>query len=226
MRHINLLAACGRLALGLALAPLAAVPATAADFTGAYAGVLFGHESGIAELGLYEVPVRGGFAGLELGATYQMQNGWVLGLALDVERSYTTGKVMDGNYMGYDGNGELSAHLLGKVGYAIDSVLPYLTGGLAYARTNASMFCLAGATYGDCMYTGPFVASAEDERIGYSVGAGVEMALNDHISFKAEYLYSDYGTEPITLVLPGPTPATSDVAISSSALRTGLMLRF
>lgn len=226
MRHINSLAACGRLALGLALAPLAVVPATAADFTGAYAGVLLGYESGAAELGPYEVPVSGGVAGLELGATYQMQNGWVLGLALDVERSYTTGRVMDGNYMGYDGNGEMSAHLLGKVGYAMDSVLPYLTGGLAYTRTSASMFCLEDAPFGDCNYTGAFVASAEDERIGYAVGAGLEVALTDHISVKGEYLYSDYGTGPITLVLPGPTPMTRDVTIASSAIRSGLMLRF
>lgn len=216
------------------LANLAAVPAIAGDLAGLSVGVLFGHQSGTASQpalppsnGDIDLPVAGNIVGVEAGYTHQFDSGLVLGLSADIARTATSGQHWDGLYMYVRGEGDIEAHLLARIGYAIDNLLPYVTGGLGYARTTAALGCVDGASkFSMCDVTGPFHSSADDARFGYSIGAGVEIALTDQLSLKAEYLYADYGTGPITLDVPGFDPVTSDVTISSSTIRTGISLRF
>lgn len=207
--------------------PGAASTALGNDFTGLHVGLVVGHTAGEATIGTFEVPVSGPITGVAIGGDYQFGNGIVLGLSAGVDSDSTTGDILNGNWMVYEGNGDLSARVMARAGYALDSIMPYVTAGLAYTQTSATVSCPAGAKSGECVFLGEFSASADDARFGYAVGAGVELALTEHISLKTEYLYSDYGTAPISLEFPAPAgEQIADVAISSSTVRAGISLRF
>jgi outer membrane immunogenic protein len=69
-----------------------------------------------------------------------------------------------------------------KFGYAFGRLLPYVTGGLAYGQIRASgNDSLAGFV---------FPTTASSWQAGWTVGAGLEYAVWQNISVKAEYLYS------------------------------------
>ena len=66
-----------------------------------------------------------------------------------------------------------SARVRGRAGYAMNNVLVYVTGGLAYG--------------GGTVDFGP--ASESQTHLGWTIGAGVEVGLTPNWSAKAEYLY-------------------------------------
>jgi outer membrane immunogenic protein len=79
--------------------------------------------------------------------------------------------------------------LRGRLGFTETNVLPYMTGGLALtdfrmADTYTDNFGAPGA-FGS--------ASNSDQRTGWTIGAGLEWAVNDRWYVKAEYLLVDLG---------------------------------
>lgn len=74
-----------------------------------------------------------------------------------------------------------------RVGWVMNNWLVYATGGLAVADEKFSQTLTLLA---------PFVStnSFTTTRVGWTVGGGVEYALNRNWSVKGEYLYVDLGT--------------------------------
>jgi outer membrane immunogenic protein len=66
----------------------------------------------------------------------------------------------------------------GRIGYAFDRVMPFVTGGAAFGNVKTSV-----ASVGD----------TEDTKLGWTVGGGVEAAIAGPWTAKAEYLYVDLG---------------------------------
>jgi outer membrane immunogenic protein len=79
----------------------------------------------------------------------------------------------EGNYWG---------SVRGRLGYAIDRTLLYVTGGLAGADIKHSVLN-AGAT-----------TKNSGVEYGWTVGAGLEHAFTQNWSARVEYRYSDFGT--------------------------------
>jgi outer membrane immunogenic protein len=82
----------------------------------------------------------------------------------------------------------------GRIGYAWDRVMLYATGGLAYggvklAGTNTVSGTVAGVPFMAVTAIGHSQVNA-----GWTVGAGIEGALGDRWTWKAEYLYLDLGS--------------------------------
>jgi outer membrane immunogenic protein len=76
----------------------------------------------------------------------------------------------------------------GRLGYAINNVLLYATGGAAFADFERS-------------YSAPGAAAKfSDTRAGWTVGGGLEYAFTNNWTARVEYRYSDFGKE--TDVLP------------------------
>jgi outer membrane immunogenic protein len=96
----------------------------------------------------------------------------------------------------------------GRLGYAADRFMPYVTGGAAFGKVKATV---------------PGIGSASDTRIGWTLGAGVEYALTDRWSWKAEYLYVDLGKFDCGVSCGA---VNTDVSFKSHVLRSGLNLRF
>ena len=153
-----------------------------------------------------EFPTSGGLFGGTVGYNYQVGNA-VLGLEGDLGWARITGSsgsVLNGvNYSTYL---QWLSSVRGRVGYAFDRLLPYVTGGLAVGdvrNTIATPFTtLNGSTTGT----------------GWTVGAGLEYGITPNLSVKAEYLFADI---PNTTPVPG-----SQVDVKTNIVRGGLNWRF
>ena len=91
----------------------------------------------------------------------------------------------------------------GRVGYAMNNVLIFATGGLAYGTVRAQI--------------GGFTESRTST--GWTIGAGAEVGLTQHWSVKAEYLYVDLSDNRFAITgLPH--------AYAGSVFRLGVNYRF
>jgi outer membrane immunogenic protein len=110
------------------------------------------------------------------------------------------------------------ATLRGRIGYAMDRALFYVTGGLAFADIKATEpFDAVGAVLGP-------LPDVSKNRLGWTIGGGVEWRLPDpHWSVKAEYLYVDFGNK--TYVFE-PNDIDRAVKLHENIVRVGLNYKF
>lgn len=81
----------------------------------------------------------------------------------------------------------------GKIGVAYDRVAVYGTGGLAYGKVKDGVN--GSDTFTSASGTGYSVsADGDKDKLGYSVGAGVDVLATENVSFGLEYLYTDLGS--------------------------------
>lgn len=96
----------------------------------------------------------------------------------------------------------------GRLGYAADRFLPYITGGAAIGNINAGATGLAGGSA---------------TNVGWTAGAGIEYAITRNWSAKAEYLYVDLGKFNCGA---GCGAATDNVSFNTNLIRGGFNYRF
>jgi outer membrane immunogenic protein len=105
-----------------------------------------------------------------------------------------------------------------RLGYALDRMLIYATGGVAYGNVLATT-----------RNAGSFGIDGEQHwRVGYTVGAGIEAIVAPNWSVKLEYLYTDFGNHVGYTALPPPPPPLQpeDVYFNSNIVRAGLDYHF
>jgi outer membrane immunogenic protein len=193
-----------------AKAPAYVTP-VAYNWTGLYIGIngggIWGHSSFTAAPPTGDFTVSGGLIGGTLGYNWQM-NQVVFGLETDLDWSGARGSAACGTATCQTRNTWLGT-ARGRVGYAMDRFLPYLTGGLAFGDIRASSSGLAGAT---------------STRSGWTVGGGLEFAVANNWTAKAEYLYVDLGKFDCGTACGGVPP--DNVKLNANVLRAGLNYRF
>jgi outer membrane immunogenic protein len=188
-------------------APVAA-PAEVFNWTGFYVGVHggygWGHTQDTHNPNAFGQTLTGGFGGAQIGYNWQLQNNVVLGLEADVAAG-NIGKEWGGanEFDPYYGEDKIDwfGTVRGRVGYSVDRFMPYLTGGLAWANVDHKLGCdrnRVAVTIGGC--TNAFETSKSDTVWGWTAGAGVEYAITNNVTLKAEYLYTDLGKNDVTLV--------------------------
>lgn len=96
----------------------------------------------------------------------------------------------------------------GRIGYAFDRFLPYVTGGLAVGDIKAD----AGTA-----------GSTSQTNAGWTVGAGLEVAITGPLTAKIEYLYTDLGKGSCDASVCG---VSTDVDFHTNIVRAGLNYRF
>lgn len=227
----------------MAAASLLATPAFAADFgvapapasyatsaqnwTGFYAGIFGGVATGDFDYSLvpaggpsvldFNINGGGGFGGVAVGVDYQIDQ-FVVGAVADIAIANHAASV-GFNVPGL-GDGELNSTLeyLGTVrargGVAFDNLLAYAHGGVAFGGTKQEL-TVAGAAV-------PGFDPENPNRVGYTIGAGVEYKITDTISFQTEYAYTNFGEEDV-YVIPGGS-VTESLAFHS--VKAGLNFRF
>ncbi len=199
-------------ATGAQAADVARVAPSRFDWSGFYAGAnggygwgrthwsdpVFGFSSG-------DFDISGGLLGGQLG--YNWQSGrLVLGLESDADWANLSGATagLGGACLGYAGGQCLTRQdwlgtTRGRIGYAFGRWLPYVTGGLAYGGVGIEQ---PGG-------------SSTQTRTGWTVGGGLEYALNRNWSAKVEYLHLDLGTASFfSAASQAPTlkaPVTDDI---------------
>jgi outer membrane immunogenic protein len=183
--------------------PAKAVPYVAPvyNWTGLYLGIngggAFGGRSG------YGGNATGGLIGGTLGYNWQVGQG-VFGLETDLDWASIKGSGTDVFGNSVDTKNNYLGTVRGRLGYAWDSVMLYVTGGLAYGNLKST------SALGDSSTT----------RAGWTLGGGLEFAVAGPWTAKVEYLYVDLGDAPTA---PG---VLNGGRFSTNIVRAGLNYRF
>lgn len=181
--------------------PATPYPATPAAYiaqntwTGPYIGANIGYQFGSTSF-LNLEPT--GFAG-GVQAGYNWQFGQiVVGGEADFQFSGA-----EDTFAAYKFSNPWFGTVRGRVGYAMNNILFYATGGLAYGK-------------GQLDYLG----FSEDHVLGgWAIGAGLEVGITRNLSARAEYLFVDLSPENYVF-------SNMNAGIESNIVRFGLNYRF
>ena len=183
----------------------------------------------------------GGLVGGQVGYNAQIAPSWVVGVETDLDwadvRGSGTVTPPSTFYAPFTTSASKSLDWLGTArvrgGFLpAPNVLVYATGGLAYGGVKESYSTVAtGLTYATCPANFTCsIGSDSSTRLGWALGAGVEMALDAHWSVKAEYLFADLGKQSATALTTAtglPTAAfTASSNFEDSIARVGLNYKF
>jgi outer membrane immunogenic protein len=182
------------------------------NWSGLYAGINGGYGWGNSSFGgppaTGDFDLSGGLLGGTLGYNWQT-NQIVFGVETDLDWSNIKGSTACGGNTCEVRNNWLGT-ARGRIGYAMDRFMPYITGGLAFGEVKASAAGFPGAS---------------DTRTGWTLGGGVEFALSAPWTAKLEYLYVDLGD--FNCGTSCGAPAGPDrVEFRSHIVRAGLNYRF
>jgi len=207
-----LVAASGAHAADLSLAPLYKAPPSevtqAYNWTGFYLGVNGGGGWGDSHWqGIGRADLSGGEVGGTAGYNWELGHA-VLGLEGDVDWSHLSGTTTCPGGSCTTTNDWLST-VRGRVGYAFDRFLPYITGGLAT---------------GDIHAAAPGFPGSSSTNAGWTVGGGVEVALPGNWSAKAEYLHVDLGATNCGVNCGGAP--NENVSLHDDIFRAGVNYHF
>ncbi len=146
--------------------------------------------------------VSGGLVGGTVGYNYQVSH-VVFGVEGDVDWSG-----IQGSTGGTSTSNSWLSTVRGRIGYAADRFMPYITGGGAFGTINASA---------------PGLAGGSATNAGWTLGAGLEFAIAGNWTAKAEYLYVDLGRFNCGVGCGAPT---DNVSFNTNLIRGGVNYRF
>jgi outer membrane immunogenic protein len=182
------------------------VPPPAYNWTGFYLGINGGGGWGRSD---FSVPfasgsfdTSGGLVGGTIGYNWQVGQ-VVFGLEGDIDWSNIRGSAVCGGVTVCEIRTDWLATARGRLGYAFDRFMPYVTGGLAVGDIKTSF-----AGFGD----------THDTKAGWTVGGGIEAAISGPLTAKIEYLYVDLGRSNSVF--------GSDAKFNANIVRAGLNYRF
>jgi outer membrane immunogenic protein len=105
----------------------------------------------------------------------------------------------------------------GRLGYAVNNLLFYGTGGYAVAGVTAGVKDSATAVLYD---------SSSSTRNGWTAGGGLEWGFLPNWSAKFEWLYMKFESKPLITVNLGPGFNRSSVPLDDNVVRAGINYRF
>ncbi|MCA3565354.1 MAG: porin family protein [Methylocystis sp.] len=174
---------------------------------------------------------RDGFlGGAQIGYNYQFAGtGVVLGVETDIQFADARSSTNVANpLVGSSLNAKAQTNYFGTVrarlGYAVmPQMLLYITGGLAYGEANTTFTgqVATGQTY---------QFSTSTVRTGWTIGGGIEYALNNNWTVRGEYLFYDLGNNNgTTSCVAGIATCTTfalDKANSGNVIRAAVNYKF
>jgi len=210
-------------------------------WTGFYIGAQAGYAWGENETSLFfdgaAVDIGGlgdfdndGFIG-GVHAGYNVQFGsFVVGVEADLEAAGIDGDltVTDAAFPGYaagvSSDINFQGSLRARAGVAFDRALIYVTGGLAFANIEHTYSATlpAGNVFG--VPAGTYSESFDDTEWGWTLGAGVEYAITNNLTARAEYRYTKFdGIEASTDLIPG---GSAEQDLDFHTVRVGVSYKF
>ncbi|MCZ2328090.1 outer membrane protein [Bartonella sp. F02] len=80
-----------------------------------------------------------------------------------------------------------------RLGFAVDRMMPYIAGGIAYAQFQDVVPITLREKAKNTVIVSGNVLDETKTMVGYTFGAGVDFAMTDSVILRAEYRYSDFG---------------------------------
>lgn len=154
----------------------------------------------------------GGLYGITAGYNYQ-SGALVAGVEADLNFGSVNGNAYPFGGVHSSGNITGQGSLRGRFGYAFDRALVYITGGYTGASMTGNVVDLG---------TPNIYANQSNYLNGFVIGGGLEYAVTNNISLKAEYLFNDYGSTPFF----STTRDSITSGISFSTIRAGVNYHF
>jgi outer membrane immunogenic protein len=169
--------------------------------------------------------LAGAIAGGQVGFNWQ-QGPYVFGLEADLQWSGMRGGLdapcppglCAGLAASFNQRMPWFGTIRGRIGYAQTGWLLYATGGYAYARLETHAFASAGGLSADI--------HNNENRSGWTVGGGIEVAFTQNWSGKVEYLYMNFGSRDQAFALTGLPVVTDSLHLYSNIVRAGVNYRF
>lgn len=206
-------------------------PPVGFTWTGGYVGVQAGYVWGEGDVSATLVspnvffpdyssdPKPDGFlGGFYAGYNQQLSNNVVLGAEADVFWSNADGEdIVD--VVGFpvipndrwEQEIRWGGAVRARLGYAMDRLMPYLAAGVAFARVDNT------ERFDDAV-----LQEFSETHVGWTIGGGAEYAVTDNILLRAEYRYSDYGTENYII----NDTFSEDTELTTHDVRLGLAYKF
>jgi outer membrane immunogenic protein len=153
--------------------------------------------------------IDGGLVGGTAGYNFQFGQA-VVGVEGDIDWADISGSTTNGCPLGCKTTDSWLSTVRGRLGYAADRFMPYVTG---------------GAAFGNIQATTPGFAGASATNVGWTLGAGLEAALTRNWTGKVEYLYVDLGNFNCGLNC-GAGMVTDNVSFHTNLLRAGVNYHF
>ena len=136
---------------------------------------------------------RGWVGGAQLGFNWQLAPNWVVGVEADISWAdanvsdnapitTTAGVVVAGSNQFTTRDLKWLSTVRGRIGYAWDRVLLYVTGGVAWGKATYS------ANYATVAVAYP-IAPFSQTKTGYVLGGGLEYAVTSYLTIRGEYLH-------------------------------------
>ncbi|WP_439574330.1 outer membrane protein [Phreatobacter sp.] len=187
------------------------------NWTGFYGGLNIGVGFVNTNLGGFVLPFplsgsgTGIVAGAQIGYNHQINN-LVVGLEGDLGYFGVSRRAGDGagNFIAW--RTQWDASIRARLGIAVDRTLLYVTGGVAFADLRIS------GVAGQPIAFFPFAES--QTRVGWTLGAGIEHAVTQNWTVRAEYLYANYGRRDF------PTIPLAGVRMETHKFRVGINYLF
>jgi outer membrane immunogenic protein len=214
------------------------------NWTGFYAGLNLGGSWGHQDASLVDTTtgatvatgsnkLDGVIGGGQIGYNWQV-NQWVFGLEADFQGSgqkadgvFATTFVVPGFFAAapptvtvtnsYTDKLEWFGTVRGRLGWAFDRWMPYITGGWAYGHGEINGTSTVGAL--------ATAFSTSQNYSGWTIGGGVEWAFANNWSAKLEYLYIDFGSGP-TIPVATTAFAVSVGRMTDNIVRAGVNYKF
>jgi opacity protein-like surface antigen len=182
---------------------ITASTANVLDLTG------FGLASAVGASGAPVARLEGFFFGGQAGYNWQFADKFIVGLEADIQGAgvrggggiasivpATPGFAVTGGRLKRDL--EYLGTVRGRLGYAVTpTLMAYVTGGLAYGGANLTATLPQSLTPA-VLLGNPGKGDLYENLVGWTIGAGGELALSRNVSAKAEYLYYDLGGQALS----------------------------
>ena len=196
------------------------------NWNGVYVGVDAGWGDGnsnwtdgtLGETGRF--PISGSVVGGTVGANYQT-GAYVFGIEGDLDwtnlrggSSFSCGAIADLVPPPTDCHTQSKwlGTVRGRVGYAVNSVLIYGTGGAAFGNIQTGL-----------IPPSTFDSSTE---VGWTIGAGIEVGFASNWTVKVEYLFVDLPDATCTTVANCGGAVGSTVSFNENIVRAGINFKF
>jgi outer membrane immunogenic protein len=170
-------------------------PASVFNWSGLYAGLNIGYEWG--KVTNSSINPSGFAGGGQLGYTWQSGQ-FVFGGESDIQLSGA-----DDTFAPYKFSNPWFGTLRARAGIALDRILLYATGGLAYGELKGELLGL----------------NETKTQVGWAGGVGMEVGFTPNWSAKIEYLYMDLGSRAYSIT-------GVDNGLQSNMVRFGLNYHF